>query len=451
MRLLLLSLLVSRLSFGFCGFYVAKADASLFNRASQVILVRDGNRTALTMANDFKGELSEFAMVVPVPEVLTREQIHVGDRKLIERVDNFSAPRLVEYFDDDPCNPTDRMREGGRAMMKNKGAGPEKRSGGAHGVTVEARYTVGEYDILILSAKESGGLETWLLDNGYKLPKNASKALGPYIKQNMKFFVARVNLKEQEKTGFTFLRPIQIAFESPKFMLPIRLGMVNADGPQDLLIYTITKKGRVETTNYRTVKLPTGMNVPIYIKEKFADFYRATFDTAHVKENKKVLFLEYAWNMGWCDPCAADPLSRDELRKLGVFWLADADESPAQRRRGIRPRPGNGIGPVDAFITRLHVRYDGEHFPEDLMFQETGDSENFQGRYVLQHPWTGKSECKEAEAYRERLATRRKEEAKTLASLTGWNLADITKAMGDAPNGDTGKKDDTKWYQNIFK
>ena len=35
----------------FCGFYVAMADTSLFNRASQVVLVRDGNRTVITMAN----------------------------------------------------------------------------------------------------------------------------------------------------------------------------------------------------------------------------------------------------------------------------------------------------------------------------------------------------------------------------------------------------------------
>lgn len=40
---------------GFCGFYVARADTKLFNKASQVVLVRDGDRTVLTMANDFEG------------------------------------------------------------------------------------------------------------------------------------------------------------------------------------------------------------------------------------------------------------------------------------------------------------------------------------------------------------------------------------------------------------
>ena len=53
----------------FCGFYVAKADANLYNRASQVVIARDGNRTVLTMANDYQGEPKDFALVVPVPVV----------------------------------------------------------------------------------------------------------------------------------------------------------------------------------------------------------------------------------------------------------------------------------------------------------------------------------------------------------------------------------------------
>ena len=95
----------------------------------------------------------------------------------------------------------------------------------------------------------------------------------------MHFFVARVNLAEQSQLGFSYLRPLQIAYESPKFMLPIRLGMVNADGPQDLFVYALTRKGRVETTNYRTVKLPTDVEVPVYLKvdQEFGNFYQAMF------------------------------------------------------------------------------------------------------------------------------------------------------------------------------
>src|SRR5262249_61241693 len=107
---------------------------------------------------------------------------------------------------------------------------------------------------------------------------------GGYLKQNMKFFVARVNLAEQARLGFTYLRPIQVAYESPKFMLPIRLGMVNADGPQELYVYTLTRRGRVETTNYRTVRLPTGVTLPVHVKDEFGRFYQAMFTEQVRKE-----------------------------------------------------------------------------------------------------------------------------------------------------------------------
>src|SRR5947199_2764326 len=88
---------------GFCGFYVAKADTKLFNKASQVVLVRDGDRTVMTMANDFEGEPKEFAVVIPVPTFLSRDQIHVGEKTLVDHLDAYSAPRLVEYFGQTPC------------------------------------------------------------------------------------------------------------------------------------------------------------------------------------------------------------------------------------------------------------------------------------------------------------------------------------------------------------
>jgi hypothetical protein len=399
---------------GFCGFYVAKADTKLFNKASQVVLVRDGDRTVMTMVNDFQGDLKEFAVVIPVPTFLKREQIHVGDKALVDHLDAYSAPRLVEYSDPNPCLMTkmyDRMTMMARAPAAEAQAA---RRHASLGVKIEAQYTVGEYDILLLSAEQSSGLETWLRENGYKIPAGASAVLASYLKQNMKFFVAKVNVAEQSKLGFAYLRPLQIAYESPKFMLPIRLGMVNANGPQELFVYALTRKGRVETTNYRTARLPSNMDLPVYLKEpsEFAKFYKAMFTRQVEQEQRKVLFLEYAWDMKWCDPCAADPLSNDELRRLGVFW---AD--------------GAGQQPPNVFLTRLHVRYDNAHFPEDLVFQETADRENFQGRFVLRHEWSGDS-CAAAAEYRQLLPQRRNQEAGRLASLTGWNLAEIRKRMG---------------------
>ncbi len=394
----------------FCGFYVGKADATLYNNASQVAIARSGMRTVISMMNDYKGALNEFALVVPVPVVLEKGQIHVGDKSLFDRLDAYSAPRLVEYFDPDPCRVA-LMKESLKSMGYI-GAAPraEAARDRSLGVTIEARYTVGEYDIVIL--------------------------LQPYIRQQMKFFVARVDLKEQAKTGVTYLRPLQFAFETQKFMLPIRLGMANARGAQDLIVYLLTRNGRVETTNYRTVMLPTGMEIPEYVKERFTSFYKSMFGRQVDREDGRAVFTEYVWNMGWCDPCAADPLTADELRRLGVFWLNDG---------GAQPRAGwGGSGPIPVTLTRLHVRYTAETFPEDLAFQETQDQQNFQGRYVLRHPWKGDpGQCPAASAYLAEVRERQERQAGSLASLTGWDVDEIRASMKIEPS--------QSWWETIWK
>ena len=424
-------LLFASNAWSFCGFFVAKADAKLFNQASQVVLARDGNRTVLTMANDFHGEVADFAIVVPVPVVLQKDQVHVGDRTVIERLDAFTAPRLVEYFDEDPClpRPVPAPMSAQQDTTARAGGAREK----ALGVKIEAQFTVGEYDIVILSAKESGGLETWLNENGYKMPVGAKELLEPYIKTNTKFFVAKVNLKEFKKTGYQFLRPLQMAFESPKFMLPIRLGMVNAEKAQDLIVYALSPKGRIEVTNYRTVNIPSNMEIPLYVKNVFPDFYQAMFQRSYEKEGMNAAFVEYAWDMNWCDPCAADPLTPDELRKAGVFWLED--------------QPSNNYGGTNSYVTRIHVRYTRAKFAEDLSFQETPNRDNYQGRYILRHPFEGKATCDAARQYQNQLPKQKDQQAQTLANLTGWNITEIRKKMGMM---NTPQTQEEAWWKKIF-
>ncbi|MBT8103800.1 MAG: DUF2330 domain-containing protein [Gammaproteobacteria bacterium] len=437
----LLTIVVTTSAQAFCGFYVARADTSLFNRASQVVLVRDENRTVITMANDFEGKVADFAVVVPVPTMIEREQINVGDRAVVQHLDAYTSPRLVEYHDPDPCvlyERSERMSSDGAAFPK---ANAEmKRGARSQGVTIEASYTVGEYDILILSAAESDGLIRWLNDNGYRVPRGAKGVVSSYLKQDMRFFVAKVNVEEQSKLGYQYLRPLQVAYESNKFMLPIRLGTLNARGKQELYVYALTRTGRVETTNYRTVKLPTNTEVPEFVQEEFADFYRAMFDKQTRAENERAVFLEYAWDMAWCDPCAADPLSAKELRQLGVFWIA-----------GNNRNNGSKIAPAAAqnvFVTRLHVRYDREHFPEDLVFQETGDRQNYQGRYVIRHPWKGASSC-DVTQYEASVRERQEREAQQLANLTGWDIDEIRAKINFA-GGERPVPENEPWWKRIW-
>ena len=103
----------------FCGFYVSGADAQLTNNATQVVLMRDGTRTVLSMQNNYQGPPQDFAMVVPVPVVLQKENVKTLPRDVFDRVDQLTAPRLVEYWEQDPCPAADARRRGRRV----RGAG----------------------------------------------------------------------------------------------------------------------------------------------------------------------------------------------------------------------------------------------------------------------------------------------------------------------------------------
>lgn len=397
-------------------------------------MVRDKDRTVITMANDFQGDVEDFAMVVPVPTFIEREQINVASQGLVNQLDAYTAPRLVEYYDENPCKRY-RLAESvaSTAMLDSIQITEESQVMEKNGVTIEAEYTVGEYDILILSAEESSGLIQWLNDNNYRLPNGAEEVVGSYLKQGMRFFVARVNLAAQQESGFSNLRPLQIAFESPKFMLPIRLGTLNADGEQELFVYALTRTGRVETSNYRTVRMPSNKEIPGFVKNRFSDFYRDMFTLQTEKENGKAVFLEYAWDMAWCDPCAADPLTATQLQNLGVYWL-DANQNGIGRQSAAQ----------DVFVTRLHVRYDGETFPEDLKFIETGDRSNFQGRYVMRHAWTGEANCDAATDYYRMVDNRNVVAGNQLANLTGWNRQEIAASIGVT------HLPEEKWWQRIW-
>lgn len=396
----------------FCGFFVAKADAKLFNKASQVILVRDGDQTVVTMKNDFKGSVKDFAMVVPVPVVLKRNEIKTVNDKVFTTLDAYSGPRLVEYYDENPCNPPvvyDSFATTGSARLMNESASVDVlKAERDYKVKIEAEYKVDEYDILILSAEESSGLKRWLDDNGYKIPSKAEAVLAPYIKNNLKFFVVKVDVERLKNKG-NRMSPIQISYNSPKFMLPIRLGMANADDYQDMIVYGLTRKGRIECTNYRTVKIPTNRNVPTFVRDDFGPFYKDVFDREYAHQGKNAVFLEHAWNVtpSWggmkCDPCVGPPPIHQDLANAGVSWNLQSEQ---------------------VFFTRLHVRYTDDKFPQDLLFQVTPNKETFQGRYIITNPATGNLDCEEGQKYLVEMVNRRQRELDELQVLAGWNPED---------------------------
>ncbi len=396
----------------FCGFYVGGADAKLFNNATLVVMMRDGTRTVLAMQNNYQGPPSDFAMVVPVPVVLQKENVKTLPRGVFDHIDKASAPRLVEYWEQDPCGGTGRGREGGRPAPMAMAAGRGEGIGlGGMGVRVEAEFNVGEYEVVILSAEDALGLETWLHQQKYQIPPGAEALLRPYVAGGMKFFVARVNAaKVTFKDGQAMLSPLRFHYDSDTFGLPIRLGLINSGGTQDLIVHILARDQRYEVANHPNVTIPTNLDVNEAARDGFGAFYAALFDST-VEKNPGAVVTEYSWAAGSCDPCPGPTLTPQELLTLG------ADVLPPAPGLGMDRYPGQALrAQTQGFVlTRLHARYGKSALADDLVFRAaaplqggrevrdpggtlehgavTASFNNFQGRYAVRHPWTGPIAC----------------------------------------------------------
>lgn len=390
----------------FCGFYVSPKGGPLTNDATQVVLVRDGTRTVLSMQNDYKGPLEDFAMVVPVPVVLREGDVKTLPRDVFQRIDALGSPRLVEYWEQDPCPTPRRAYYDEDDMPMSAAAGmarDEEKTATRPVVTIEARFTVGEYQVLILSATEAAGLERWLRDNRYQIPDGAEPLLRPYVEAGSKFFVAKVDPKKVAvENGRATLSPLRFHYDSEELSLPVRLGMVNSSGTQDLIINILSPSSRYEVANYKNVTIPTNFDVKDQVRQRFAEFYAALFDQT-LARNPGAVVTEHAWQVqsaSKCDPCPP-----------GQLVPTDAD---AMTLGG--DIVGGSIASGSYVLTRLHARYGRAQLGDDLRFREAGpivggreqrgpnnqlehgalasSFNNFQARYAIRHPWTGQIKCK---------------------------------------------------------
>jgi MYXO-CTERM domain-containing protein len=430
----------------FCGFFVSGGGAKLFNNASLVVLLRDGTRTVLSMQNNYQGPPEKFALVVPVPVVLQKDDVKTLPRAVFDRMDTLAAPRLVEYWEQDPCPDQapryDTFGAGAKRMPSKPAEMPSPKADAPPPVRILAQFTVGEYEIVILGADDSTALDGWLRKEGYQIPEGAEPQLRPYVQSGMKFFVAKVDpTKVKFENGQAMLSPLRFHYESEQFNLPVRLGLMNSGGKQDLIVHVLSDQ-RYEVANYDNIAIPTNLDVNPGAKKDFASFYASLFDRT-LEKNPGAVVTEYAWAAAQCDPCPGPPLQPADLAVLG------GDTTRFKSPQGM-------------VLTRLHARYGKETRGDDLVFRvaaplrggveglepgaQVGPSGNgmgnqFQARYALRHPWTGAITCKNPErgnwgepppgvgyspvtpALKTAFATR---DPKTL----DWLLSPMTKAKG---------------------
>jgi hypothetical protein len=221
----------------------------------------------------------------------------------------------------------------------------------------------------------------------------------------MKFFVAKVDVKKVAfKDGQAMLSPLRFHYDTEKFELPIRLGLINAKDKQDLIVHILARNQRYEVANYPNATIPTNIDLVPSAKSEFPYFYVSLFDHT-LKNHPGAVITEYAWQASSCDPCPTTPLQPADMTLLGDDVLP-----PLKEAEDVQWNPK-----YQFVLTRLHARYDKAGASEDLVFraaspieggrefdrdgeglrQTASDSDfnNFQARYAIRYPWKGEVKC----------------------------------------------------------
>lgn len=356
----------------FCGTYVGGSGATLLNHTATVVMARQGTSTTLTLAMDYEGDASQFALLLPVPEVLTAEDVVTVDPALINKVAQYATPRMVSYTCDDVVPVTEvgvpacgfAMGCGGAADQGVGIVGYELDGAPLESsVEVEASFSVANYEIVVLSAEESADLQGWLGANGYAIPAGGETVLQEYIDGGAFFLAAKVTLDALEEGG-QWLPPLQFSYESAAFSLPIRIGTISSPGEQEVVIYTITDSsaGAAGIANYPQVTVEDEC-MPLD-GDDLAEVYPAALTEALGGEAGWV--REHAWSLSQqCDPCTAPAeFTVEEMTALG-YDGASVDHY------------GYNLG----YLTALRVRYTPAQATQDLTLYTEGISDGYDTGY----------------------------------------------------------------------
>jgi hypothetical protein len=351
-------------AWAFCGTYVGGAGAEIYSQVSEVVYVHIDGRTTLTLHSDATGDTDDFSMLIPVPQVIPEKDLHTVDAALIDKLDQYSAPRRVRYECEDfrPAEEADTDSDTDADSDSDYDTGLD--------VNVEAEYIIGEYSVSILSSGDAGDLTAWLNSHGYVMPEDRDDILQGYIDDESYFLAARLN-DDDVLPADGRLSPLQLSYDSAAMSLPIRIGTLSAQGTQDLIVYGMLpySSGTMGISNYTERQIEEScMWLPpegdALNDEQFAAFYLNQLDEAYA-EHGALWVKEYAWSGGNCDPCEGTPPDASDLYTFGF------PEEVLEETYDL-----------NLSFTRLHMRYAPDEATQDVMLYASGYTDNTQQRYI---------------------------------------------------------------------
>ena len=346
----------------FCGTYVGPAGASLANRTSSMVVVRQGDRTTVTMAGDVRGAVPSLGMLVPVPGDVQGARV-LDDLSLLERVDRYAGPRLVSYG----CEDLERQGLGqqacGAALDRATQWATDAALDHASAALGDAVLGEGRMALEVLAPSSVADLADWAGAHGWQLDAAAAELLDATIAPDTRFLAVTVDLDEA-LAGAAWTRPIQFSYRSSALSVPLALGALHSPGVQDVVVHVITDAdaGTMGISNYPEFSVEAECMVRDASALGLDDFYADAVQAAFEESGGQAAWTtEYAWAPAKCDPCPAEgPLDEQVLADLGF----DGD-------------------PTRATLTRLRARLRPEAVRGDLALYASGITGQQQLRYVV--------------------------------------------------------------------
>src|SRR2546422_423041 len=146
------------------GCFVFKWDKAIdINEPAQkAIIVHDAGREDLLLQVKYQGPLEEFGWLIPVPGL---PKVEKGSMECF-----YELSRLTQ-------------RHFGMHYLRSGALGTK----GESDVNVVEVKTVGAYEVAVLSAQDTGGLERWLKTHDYSIPKDKAGIIDHYIHKGWYF------------------------------------------------------------------------------------------------------------------------------------------------------------------------------------------------------------------------------------------------------------------------
>ncbi len=371
--------LISNAAFAFVGLYATKDGSEVTSSNSKVVIAHKNKKTILTLTSDFDTSATEFALIVPVPSTIKTANVRSVDYELIHKLEIYTSPRLIEYIDYDPCNPDSMKRPPIVTTQSFTTIDMDK----SIPLKSKIHKTITPHNVIVLTSKESIGIDLFLKKRGYKLPEKYLSTL-EYAAARMKFVV--VELRRDADNTAKWLKPVQIEYDeneeeydgygSDILSLPT-IGSLNSPENQkhNMLLFALSSQGEILSHNYQTKDMPGNIDLPVTSISEFTKFY-TDFTNKIFDAHPGIIRKEYSWPMGACKPCTSEPLSIDELSKLGTFWY----HLPEKGKFGL-------VAPFSAiYVTRLHAQYDYSNVMDNLTLKESAEKDKYQTYFNIKNP-----------------------------------------------------------------